>query len=97
MNPPEGQSQNQASADPNLLLERRRIGAIEPLSPWRFHRVPESIVSHRLIVPVIVSGMAAFDQHGADARFQKPFGGGLRMPSRKAGDAFGLRQVRGQD
>jgi putative inorganic carbon (HCO3(-)) transporter len=58
MNPPDNQSENRGAADPNVLLERRHIGAIEPLSPWRFHNVPDSVLTHRLIVPLIVSGMA---------------------------------------
>ena len=45
-------------ADPDLLLEKRGFGKVEPLSPFRFHHVPRVFVSRQLVLLAVVSGLA---------------------------------------
>ncbi len=47
-----------SATEADWLLERRRFGQIEPLSPFRFHRVPRVIISRTLVVPAAAAGLA---------------------------------------
>jgi probable O-glycosylation ligase (exosortase A-associated) len=52
--PPEPDAGGTPPPDRDVLLRRRRVGEVEPDSPWRFHRVPDVLANHQAIVLPVV-------------------------------------------